>query len=241
MTQKADQALVAKVFSARSGYTPAKGDEVELSGVLEVNKPTSAASKKILGEVVAIPPGTGVGKCTVELRGSKVRTLTAGGAITAGQHVKRNSTGQKVLALVVGNAPAAEVTGTAQGKNGITWTPVLTGEAAGLVTVELRDPGSKGASLVVQRKGFHIDIQLATDQNPAITSTAELVRAAVVADSEASRLVVPTLTSGNDGSAAVAAAKVYFDASADDSLLADVGIALETASQDGDEIEVLER
>ena len=72
-------------FAPKSGYTPAIGDTVELSGDMEVQKVATAGSTKIVGDVVAIEDdayNTPVA-VTVDTGASLCRDMTSGAAIAA--------------------------------------------------------------------------------------------------------------------------------------------------------------
>jgi len=104
---------------------------------------------------------------------------------------------------------ASIVTGTSGAKNGITYTSVLYGYEGNGIEIKLVDPSGANQALAVSVTGKVITVSLATGSGSAISSTAALVVAALIASASASALVTPTLTSGNDGSVAVVAADVY--------------------------------
>ena len=87
----------------------------------------------------------------------------------------------------------------------IVWTSLLQGSEGEQITVEYVNPGGASASLSVDVQGTGIKINLATGTDSAITSTADLVKAAVAALPAAAALVVGTDAAGNDGSGVVEA------------------------------------
>jgi phage tail sheath protein FI len=105
---------------------------------------------------------------------------------------------------LIGTAPnsrgavnATLITGTVAANNGITYTSVTANAEANNITVQLKDPKANTQSLSVDVSGTAITVNLATDGTGAITSTATLVIAALVASAPAALLVTPTST-GND-------------------------------------------
>ena len=71
------------------------------------------------------------------------------------------------------------------------------------ITIEYRDPGANSQSLLVVVEGTAIIVHLATDGGGAITSTADLIKAAVAALPEAAAMVVGTDIPTDDGSGIV--------------------------------------
>lgn len=73
--------VLSIAFTAASGYTPAKGDKVELTAAWECNKP-SGVSSKMLGTVDAIDSKQ-TKNVTVATRFTRLTLATAGAAISA--------------------------------------------------------------------------------------------------------------------------------------------------------------
>lgn len=90
-------------------------------------------------------------------------------------------------------------------QNDILWTSQLKGEEGKRITIEYVDPGGASAALSVDVQGYGIKILLATGTDSAITSTADLIKAAVAALPAAAALVVGTDVAANDGTGIVTA------------------------------------
>jgi anaerobic selenocysteine-containing dehydrogenase len=109
---------------------------------------------------------------------------------------------------VVGNTAVnkAAATLTPNGANsGLTYTAVTAGAAGNSITVTYVNPGTPSAALDVTVAGSAITVSLATDAGSLVTSTANLVLAAVNADVEANLLVVVAKPTTSDGTALVSA------------------------------------
>lgn len=89
--------------------------------------------------------------------------------------------------------------------NDLTFLAATAGAAGNGITVALTDPSGTNQELGVVVTGSAIVVNLATDKDGAITSTAREVRDAVNTDSEAAALVAASLAPGNDGSGVVTA------------------------------------
>ena len=87
--------------------------------------------------------------------------------------------------------------------NDLTFLAATAGVAGNGITVALTDPSGNDQELGVVVTGSAIVVNLATDEDGAITSTAREVRDAVNTDSEAAALVAASLAPGNDGSGVV--------------------------------------
>lgn len=73
------------------------------------------------------------------------------------------------------------------------------------ITIEYVDPGGASASLNVDVQGTGVKVNLATGTDSAITSTADLIKAAIAANAAAAALVSTADASGDDGSGVVTA------------------------------------
>jgi len=74
-----------------------------------------------------------------------------------------------------------------------------------IVSVTYVDPAANSQALAVTVLGSAITVSLATDGGGLITSTAALVRTALIAGVPAAALITPTLKTGNDGTGVVTA------------------------------------
>lgn len=101
----------------------------------------------------------------------------------------------------------AELTTSLTGSNNdivFTARPKFWGTKGNDLTVEYRDPGANDASLSISvAEGKHIVVSLATDSNGDITSTGDLIKAAIAAHTEANSMVSTADAGGNDGSGVV--------------------------------------
>jgi hypothetical protein len=107
---------------------------------------------------------------------------------------------------VIGTAPnsraavnATLTTGTVAANNGLTYTSVTANAEANNITVQLKDPKANSQSLSVDVSGTAITVNLATSAQGAVTSTAALVKAALIASAPASLLVTCTFTPTSSG------------------------------------------
>lgn len=100
----------------------------------------------------------------------------------------------------------AELTTALTGTNNdLTYTAKARGAGANAVSVTYVDPGDASQALSVSVTGNAITVNLATDGDSAITSTAAQVRDAVNGDSAASALVTAANATGNNGTGVVTA------------------------------------
>lgn len=126
-----------------------------------------------------------------------------------------SATRAQVLGLAGGGSSARTVhvqasISTAQGSNrDLKFTAVPLGTAGNGITVTYVDPEENDAALDVTVDGTDITVSLATDGAGAITSTGNLVMAAINANGEAAALVTATLAAGSTGVGVVAAAAAY--------------------------------
>lgn len=100
---------------------------------------------------------------------------------------------------------AALTTALAGNNNDLTYTAVAAGADGNDITIAYVDPGANDAELGVVVTGTAIVVNLATDENGAITSTAAEVDAANDGEVAAAALVTPANAGGNDGSGVVTA------------------------------------
>jgi hypothetical protein len=134
---------------------------------------------------------TGVAKCE------------AASAISVGDRVMVADTAGKIATAVATYSTDLGVADT-----DVLWTaqaPDWAGQRGEDITIEYRDPGANSASLSVVVEGTAIIVNLATDGGGAITSTADLIKAAVAALAEAAAMVVGTDVGTDDGSGVVTA------------------------------------
>lgn len=108
------------------------------------------------------------------------------------------------LAATAGNAAlTTALTGT---NNDLVFTSTRTGSALGNQTeIEYIDPSENNAELSIAFSGDTIQFNLATDSGGLITTTADDIKAALLADSDASALVSAVDAPSNDGSGVVTA------------------------------------
>lgn len=116
---------------------------------------------------------------------------------------------------IVGTAPDAAgavaatlTTGRVAANNAITFTAAGPGLSGNEITIHLVDPGQNGATLSVVVSGNAITINLATDAQGAITSTAGDVVTELTGDAEAVALVTAAAAASSDGTGVVAATRV---------------------------------
>ena len=113
---------------------------------------------------------------------------------------------------LIGTAPnssaavhAVLLTGIVGSHNAITWTAEAANAAGNNITVQLCDPKAASQSLSVSVNGAAIIVNLATDSEKAISSTAALVIAAITASDTASALLGAANTGASDGTGKVTA------------------------------------
>lgn len=102
-------------------------------------------------------------------------------------------------------ATATLITGSVADDNAILWTAATAGAAGDDVSVTIVDPNDLSKELSVAVSNKDITVNLATDADKAITSTAADVAAAVNASATAKVLVVANASINPKGEAAVAA------------------------------------
>lgn len=116
---------------------------------------------------------------------------------------------------IVGTAPDAAgavaatlTTGRVAANNAITFTAAGPGLSGNEITIHLVDPGQNSATLSVVVSGNAITVNLATDAQGAITSTAGDVVTELTGDAEAVALVTAVAAASSDGTGVVAATRV---------------------------------
>ena len=113
---------------------------------------------------------------------------------------------EKMLSPTVTGGTAATLSTTLTGANN---DIVLTARAAGLsgntISLTLVDPSGNDQALAVTVSGNDISASLATGSGGAITTTANLLLAAIAANADANSLVSGALKAGNDGTGVVTA------------------------------------
>lgn len=113
---------------------------------------------------------------------------------------------------IVGTAPDAEgataaelIIGSATAGTGITLTAEDPGLAGNNIRILLRDPGAASAPLALSVEGSDITVDLATDTDGDITTTAADLATELSSDASASGLVAAQLTADNEGDGTVRA------------------------------------
>lgn len=111
--------------------------------------------------------------------------------------------------LYISRVAEAEIVATLQtgvevNDNALLWTSVLPAGAGNDVSITLTDAGGATDPLVITVVGTDIDIQLETVASTIVT-TADQLKAAILADSDASALVTVADFGASDGSVAVVA------------------------------------
>ena len=111
---------------------------------------------------------------------------------------------------IVGTAPEAEgataatlTIGTASANTGITFTAVNAGTEGNNIRVRYRDPGTSSATLAVTVDGKDVTIDLATDADGNVSSTAQEIVTELDGNTDTQDLVTAALAEGNDGSGVV--------------------------------------
>lgn len=102
-------------------------------------------------------------------------------------------------------AYATLTTALAGTNNDLVYTAKIDGSVGALISVEYIDPGGVNKSLDIDVDGLAIKAWLATDAVGAITTTGDLLKAAIAAHPVASNLVEVTDAGSNDGSGVLTA------------------------------------
>lgn len=89
--------------------------------------------------------------------------------------------------------------------NDLVWTAVSPGPVGNRITVRYVNPGTVSAVESIDVSGLAITVNLATSGAAAITSTGDSIKATLLADVEASKLVTAADAAANDGSGLVIA------------------------------------
>ena len=97
---------------------------------------------------------------------------------------------------------ATATTGVIANDNALTWTAKVSGD---LIEIFLVDPGENDAELAVTVDGYAITASLATGAEGAITTTGDLLKAAIAGTAASNALVSVADTSTSDGSGEVVA------------------------------------
>lgn len=135
---------------------------------------------------------------TVRYVAATVARSTTTAAITGNRAI--------TVALAATAATATLTTALTGTNNDLVFTSTRTGSALGNQTeIEYVDPGENDAELSILISGDTIQFNLATDSGGLITSTADDLKAALLADSVASALVTAADAAANDGSGVVTA------------------------------------
>lgn len=135
---------------------------------------------------------------TVQYVAATVATSTTTAEIIGNRSIRVN-----LAATAATAALTTDLTGT---NNDLVFTSTRTGSALGNQTeIEYIDPGENDAELSITISGDTIQFNLATDSGGLITSTADDIKAALLADSVASALVTAADAATNDGSGVVTA------------------------------------
>jgi hypothetical protein len=115
-----------------------------------------------------------------------------------------NATGTTFNKVYTAAAKATHTYGS--GASGLVVTAKTAGTAGNAITVAFVNPGTNNAALSVGVSGNAITVNLATDGSAVATSTATLVRAAILASTAAAALVDVALSGAGSGLVAAASA-----------------------------------
>ena len=132
-----------------------------------------------------------------------IAKIEASAAIAIGAKVMVAGTSGKIATAV-----AIYSTDLGVADTDVLWTaqaPDWAGQLGEQITIEYRDPGANTQSLLIVVEGTAIIVNLATDGGGTITSTADLIKAAVAALAESAAMVVGTDVPTDDGSGVVTA------------------------------------
>ncbi len=193
------QTLTISAFAACSLLLGYAGDSVSITFAgTESNSDIDTAVTAALEGLATI----GTGNVTVSVSGTTNRAI----AITFAVNLGKLAVDMITQTVSGGSAVAATLSTNLSGSNNdLTFTAVTAGTGGNSVTVSYVDPSANAASLSVSVLGTAITVNLATDGGGLITSTATLVRAALIASTPAAALITPTLKTGNDGTGVVTA------------------------------------
>lgn len=184
---KEDDDLKLRVFLVK-GTTPVAAEVVDLQLVLKQFEPEGVvlASTGFLAD--------GEGTAATWLLHAKV----TGAEIAARLAENEGDTDTSFVALAEleltvqnpwWNIPATLVTSLAGDDNDLGFEAVPLGDEGNGISIEYVDPESNDATLSIVVTGTDIVVNLATDSGGAITSTAEEIAAAILADEDAAALV----------------------------------------------------
>lgn len=176
----------------------------------------------------------------VGLRGGEF-PVTADGTVTAGDKVQVGAAGKakKLDTTAVAAVSASGTTGVVASNNALTYTARDAGSSGNGISIQLKDPAGNSQSLSVTVNGNDIVVNLATDSEGEITSTASLVKSAIEGSAGANSLVSVAHTGASTGAgvvAAVAATNLTGGRDAGPGVM--VGIAT-TSATDGQDVYVL--
>lgn len=136
-----------------------------------------------------------------------ITKVEANSAISIGDRLR--------VAATTGRVEPAAATLTidpAGANNAVTWTAIgqYKGVLGNSISIAYVDPSGASQALAVSVAGNAITVSLATDTSSAITSTADLIKAAVAAHAVAGLMVSGADYGSDDGSGVVAAAAAAF-------------------------------
>lgn len=175
---------------------------------------------------------------TVECMTGGIPFVEAGEAIKAPVDIAVGADGKAVVADAAVGAKLE--TGKVADNNAITFTAHEVGEGGNDLAVEILDPGVKEKALSVDVDGDTIVVNLATDAENKVSSTATEVIAAIKEHDTASQLVNAANTGASSGAGKVAAVAKASLAGGTDSTggASAVGKALTDAEEAGEYVEV---
>lgn len=158
--------------------------------------------------------------------------VTADGAVSAGEDVMVGTAG-KAAKVAGGGASATATSGVVADNNALTYTANDSGPDGNDLSIALIDPGVKEKALSVDVDGTAIIVNLATDAENKISSTATEVIAAILEHDTASQLITAANTGASSGAGKVVAkAKTSLTGGADTGVV--VGQALDDAADGAD-------
>jgi hypothetical protein len=162
-------------------------------------------------------------------RRGAIARVVPGAALTAGDIVQSDATGQAIP--LDAEVAASLDTGVVANNNAIRWTAKDPGADGNLITVTIVDPGGTTAALGVVVTGPSIVVNLGRAAS-AINSTAADVIAAIEADTDANALVSVVSKSTSTGAGLMAAVSVTNLAGGANSTPPGAGVALGMACAD---------
>lgn len=137
------------------------------------------------------------------VRSGSIAWVRAGEEIDAEDELAVGAGGKAIKADAA--VAASANTGVVGENNAITWTAAEPGDGGEALSITLVDPAGNNKALAVDVDGDEVIVNLATDGEGKITSTAAQVIAAVLDHDQASQLVTPANTGASSGAGKVKA------------------------------------